>query len=1671
MLNRKLYFSVFLIFICFLSKSQKYCNEWIDNSKTYFKFPITKEGIFRIDSATLATKFNLLTINPKQFQIFVKGEEQYLFIEGEADNQFNTNDYIEFYSNHYRREYDSLMYSEIKYLPNPYRPLINDTLYAYITVNTSVVNKRYQIETDSTIANYPLADYYYNELVYSPVSHYNKVPDYNNEASDARYTQSEGFGLAFAKGGQLTTPFANHSVFTGSNLPCYFNINLSGFSMNLYYFIDHQLQISYTNHLNNSVLLTDTAFYSYSPIRRSYVINNSQIGNNTNFNVLSVNNPSFSTFSNQTLLHYFQFKYPKTPTLSSLLFNKLFIDDNTLTTKQSFVLSNPNAGTTNSLVAYDISNGKKLPVYLLGGNARMVVPNSGSQKLVVVSAESSITNITQLNNLNIGSSFSNFISATANNPFVIIYHPSLAASANNYKTYRESSAGGAYQVISANINELYDHFGYGINKHPQAIRNFIKYLHDSLPTPPKYVLLIGKGIDYNYLSASSQTANLIPVFGIPSSDVLLTAGITNSLANYPEIPIGRIAALKDADVNIYLSKVQQHEATGQVEWKKKVLHFVGGDTPSLTNVLSSYMGSYEAIIEGVYTGAEVKTFVKNTTAPIQYVISDSIKDAINNGASLITFFGHGSSAGFDQAIDNPDDYNNAGKYPLVFANSCYSGDIFTTNNQSVSEKFVFANQKGAIGFLSSAGSGYASALHFYSTNFYQNMGVNDYGKGLGDFIKSTTYLSSINMIRLNRYQALDITLHGDPSIKIDAGLLPDYEIKNNYVRFDTKKYTDSIGIIINYKNIGKAVKDSFFVQIERYFANNDSITILKQVVAPYYKDSLKFYIPLDFVRGIGLNKFKVKLDQFNQTVETLKTNNATNGTVDLFIPGGDVVPVFPYKYAIVPLSNTITLKASTTDPFAKTATYKFQLDTCDKFTNPIQQTYITSSGGVLEWNVNLPFADSTVYFWRVSRDSVLSTDNFIWRESSFQTIGNKVGWSQAHFNQFKRNTYRFVKYNNQLRKFDFFNNVHSIGVRNGIYPNISPVAINFFFNGNGLSNWGCSPDGWNFAVFDSISGEPQSVVSVNWPLLGPGTYSNCVCVDNQVLWVYSFGQNNYCGFGNWKNDMQAFLNAVAPNNYILGYTMGALSPGYAQITTYNNALYTAFESFGSANIRTLSDTVPYIIFGRKGMNIGQANEVIGSKKSDIIYLNDSIKSRWNSGYIASEIIGPAFKWNSLHWQLKPYDALAGDTTILKVIGIKSNGEKDTLASFVKDSTDVLALYNYVNASTYPFVQLVAVMKDNINRTSPQLRKWQVLYDQVPECALNPAKGFVAINDSLMEGDVAKFRIPIENIGTIPFNDSLVVTYWLEDNNKVIHPLPQKLKLNNFLPGQIIYDTIALNSYQYLGNNAVWIYVNPPTNARYQKEQESFNNIGRLAFSVQKDITNPLLDVTFDGVRILNGDLVSAKPNILITLKDENKFLALNDTSAFSVSLKYPNQSNSVPIYFGNDLIFTPASLPNNSCKINFNPDLLEDGIYQLTVQGKDRSLNRSGFTEYRIQFEIKNKPSVTNVLNYPNPFSTSTRFVFTLTGSEIPEVFTIQIMTISGKVVKEITKEELGAIKIGRNITDYAWNGKDDFGDKLANGVYLYKVIIKLNNESIEKAETGTEKYFVKEFGKMVIMR
>lgn len=1675
---KRLFALYFLILITTHVAAQKYGNEWINYSQKHYRISIPTTGIYRINYTTLINaSIPLASINPKNFQLFIKGEEQYINVNGESDDVFNPTDYIEFYAKKNDAISDSIAYTNINRLPNPYIALFNDTNCAFLTWNNSLTNKRVTLETDINFSGYTASNYLYSEKVEAYNNNYSQGRSYYDIIYDPRYIKAEGYGKTIYKGNSAQTSFGNLNVYQSSTLPVYIKTQYSGSSAeyNSGISYDHQIKLEYQNNTGNFVTIHDTTFYGISQIYVEKQITSDQLQNSSSIRITSFNDPLI-TINNSTNIHYLTIKYPQIPDFSNSSEKSFFVDNGSFS-KSFLDIQNVNVGSSQVLL-YDLTNHKFISTVVSGNNVKCLIPNSPSQKECFLTTSANVQNVTSLSPVNQTGFFVNYKTTNPDSAFVIVTHQSLMAPANDYKTYRQSVAGGSNHVILAEISDLYDQFAYGNTKNPLSIKNFCRYLSDSLPAPPKYLLLIGKSIKQTLVRANSSNwiECKVPTMGVPPSDNLLTSGIHGSNSCTPFIPVGRVSANSDNDVTNYLNKVISHEthpvhglsASQPEDWHKRVLHFSGGADIFQQSSFQQYLQDYANIIKDTLFGGKVFNFQKTTTAPIQITVSDSVKQLIEYGTSLITFFGHGSVTGFDQAIDDPNAYNNKDKYPLFLANSCYSGDIHLPGGNSTSEVFTLINEKGSIGFIASSSTGVVGPLYNYSQNIYKGIGYETYYKGIGDAVKSTSYKSSVISDALQEITSLEMTLEGDPSVRINAFAKPDYEIKNTYVSLDPATYVDSIGVIINIKNNGKAIADSFIVKTERYLPNGDSITFYHKVKAPLNNGTHKFYILKDFANGVGLNHFKVKIDQFNEIDELSETNNSTTGTIDLFISGGDVIPVYPSQYAIIPSVPQITLKASTADPFAVSTNYRIQLDTNATFSNPINSTIVTSSGGVIEWTVNLPFADSTVYFWRITKDSVLATDNLKWRESSFQTIAGKHGWAQAHFHQFKNDKYQFVNYMKPQRQFGFINNLISVYCTNG-YSSSDLYGIKYSLNSNIYSNWHFAFNGWSIAVLDSISIKPWTS-SVTSPGFTP-TYSNCLAFAGENRASFDFGESTYCGpASTWQTDLLNFLNNVPVNNYILAYSSDA-----HKASTYNNSLYQAFESFGSANIRTVSDSLPMIIFGKKRSTplIGSANEVIAASPSTTITLTDTITTKWDNGYIESEIIGPTTKWNSLHWKYTTQNT-SNDSLALKIVRIKFNGSIDTLPTvFYKNNFDVLDLYNYIDASVYPRIKLVAFMSDNALHITPQLKKWQVIYDPIPECAINPKKGFTnnASLQAIQEGDNLIVHLPIENIGTEPFNDSLVVTYWLEDANRITHTIPQKTKASPFVSAQVIIDTIKFDTHKYPGFNYLWIDVNPENNSRYQLEQYHFNNIARIGFNVNKDNINPLLDVTFDGTHILNGDIISSKPHVLVTLKDENKYLALNDTSNFNVFIKYPNQTTEKRLYFANALQFTPAQLPNNSCKIEWKPEFAEDGKYKLIVQATDRSKNVSGSTDYNIQFEIVNKQTVTEVLNYPNPFSTSTRFVFTLTGNEVPDIFTIQIMTISGKVVKEITKEELGNLHIGRNITEYAWDGKDEFGDKLANGVYLYKVITRHNNEAVEKNQTEADSFFKKGFGKMVIIR
>ena len=258
------------------------------------------------------------------------------------------------------------------------------------------------------------------------------------------------------------------------------------------------------------------------------------------------------------------------------------------------------------------------------------------------------------------------------------------------------------------------------------------------------------------------------------------------------------------------------------------------------------------------------------------------------------------------------------------------------------------------------------------------------------------------------------------------------------------------------------------------------------------------------------------------------------------------------------------------------------------------------------------------------------------------------------------------------------------------------------------------------------------------------------------------------------------------------------------------------------------------------------------------------------------------------------------------------------------------------------------------------------------------------------------------------------------------------------------------------------------------EHNFLNNIGLLSMVVLKDDVNPVLDITFDGVHIQDGDVVAAKPLILIKLTDESPYLRLADTSLFEIYIQFPTEFEFRRIPFTSDwLTFIGApSSGNNEARAEMRPDLAEDGIYQLEVRAKDATGNLSGDNDYFISFRVIHDQTLSRIYNYPNPFNHSTQFIYTLTGEGSPAFYEIQIVSMDGIVVREITQDQLGPLAVGTHFTNYEWDGTDGNGNPLSAGVYLYKMFAKnANGEDYGHYETYDDNLFKNGWGKLVIIR
>jgi hypothetical protein len=1681
------YISVFFVMTFMLISSGSFAqfnNEWIDFSKTYFKFKVGETGLYRIPFATLQSN-GLSNVPANQFQLWRNGKEVALYTS--IDNGLlGANDFIEFFGTINDGKPDAPLYKKAEFQLADKWSLQTDTAVYFLTTNSSSNARLTNTPNVITSNTIPAEPYFMHKLAKNYKDQIN--PGYASIVGiyvySSSYDNGEGWtSRSIAPSSPLVDQY-NDLFVANSPLEASLKVTAFGNALNI-----RSVQVA----VNGSKLIDQQMDYFNATIKEISFPSN-LLGRS--IDTIRIANQT-ATNSDRMVVGKYELTYPRQFNFGGSSLFEFTLPGSSVGNYLEII--NFNSGAV-APILYDLSEGKRyIADVAVAGKFRIVLPPGGLRNFVLLNASATqVKNVATITK----KTFTDFSQPANQGNYLMISHPSLGASSNgnaldNYRLFRSSVIGGGYQAKIFDIDELVDQFAFGIKKHPSSVKNFINYARQFFASAPKNVLLVGRGLTYDQYRINesrpiTERINIIPTFGSPGSDNILASTDNDPTA---EIAIGRLSVTKGDEINAYLEKVKQHDLalnsqTNTVKekaWMKNFAHVIGGGDPYLQSVIDSYMKSAGNHVQDTSLGAQIYTFNKLSAAAVEQVNSGLLSSLFSEGLGMLTYFGHSSANSMEFNLDDPSIFDNQGKYPLFIANGCNAGNFFTydtlrvtTGKRNISENYVLMPNKGSIGFIASTHYGIVNYLNLYTNIFYRRMAREDYQSTIGDLQKNVSHeviASGGNDDFYNVMTMEQMLLGGDPAVRLYPHPLPDFAVEDPLIRISPTPLSvtnSNFDLKVKYYNLGKAVNDSVRLQIKREMPDGSLVVLYDQNRGRVYaSDSVSISVPINPYTDRGQNKIIVQLDSASLLNEITRSNN--NVTKSFSIAEDEVRPVYPLNFAIVN-SNKIKLTATTNQFLQVQKSFIVEVDTTENFNSPIKVSQTQSSiGGVIEFSPVIPLKDSVVFYWRVAKVPDTGVINK-WSNSSFVYIPtSSTGWSQSHYFQYLKDTYNGASFigRNLLN----FEEENTYQFSSGLIPYFgNTVRKNLeltITNGCGLNF-----NSIEFVILNSFTGKLTRNKLIGSLGVYNSSFSAACSSTNPYQFYYSYNNS-------LTRKYAANLFDSIPNGTILimsNWVRSGSSPsnqfidvwkGDKNIYGVSNSLYDKLKSVGITKIDSFYHEIPFLFIVKKDVDGSWKvlEQQVGNSVNQQLKSDLKLNSYLTKSSSELSLIGPAKSWTSIHWKGYSLEPNSSDDIKYNVYGVGNNFSETLLYSSSSKQKDTSL--SYINASIYPYLKIYQQNIDTANHTPWQTKYLQVKYEPVPEGALTPASQ-VPIKDTLDVGEPIKFNMAFKNISSVAF-DSVKLFMSITDpinNTKVVFDGKRKpIKL----AGDTILVDYTLDTKNMVGDNSVYINFNPD-NA--QPEQYMFNNYLNKNIYVRPDTYAPNLDVTFDGLHILNKDIVSPKPTILVKLKDDSKFLALNDTSLFSVKLRYPDGSLKA-IKFDNDtLVFTPAMITagssENTATVTFKPYLREDGEYELIVSGKDRSNNVSGAFEYRVMFEVYNKSMITNLLNYPNPFTSSTAFVFTLTGSELPSGFRIQILTVTGKIVKEIVKEELGPIRIGNNITEYKWDGTDMFGQPLANGVYLYRVITDIRGKKIDKFNTpgfNTEKYFQSGYGKMYLMR
>ena len=1200
-----------------------------------------------------------------------------------------------------------------------------------------------------------------------------------------------------------------------------------------------------------------------------------------------------------------------------------------------------------------------------------------------------------------------------------------------------------------------------------------------------------------------------PQYGQAASDNLIVAVAGIDVA--PDLAIGRLSMETVADGNILLQKLSDYPDDPTKPWKQNVLFLASGlslqdETQFGFNDASLYLGNTYVIPQG-YNATYVFRFPSKPEHEPHQGEGPKIREEINKGAALVNYYGHGGGYQWDLVFTNDDIYllENEGRLPLILSVTCYTAHF---DNQDVfGEQFNKVPGKGSIGFYGSSGLTYwgvGTAMNRELFDEIFNKRVFITGKA---FMNSKNRIPSGGLYGT---QINLLTYLGDPALKITLPNFPDFELNSNSISLIPENPTvgDSIQVKLNISNWGTVFpNDSVVVELNAELP--DTAYQIGLIKRPNFgeRDSVYFqWIP---DKG-GLYTLTAKVNETDIIMEEDHSDNI--GTAQIIIFNISEPNILTPIDGFVSTSNKIEFNLADIGYYIpKELKYFIQIDTSQNFSLPlITSGELIPNKSHVNWiSPSLP---SDLYFWRsrifdgtnfgnwspVRSFSIMSNkkDGYYAYEQILKTFSlYNMNYLEASKSlalnteplPARPSSKTFEKTFLTIPPIPDSLNLTTI-TTDGTYI----YCANIWFYASGLTDglsmiykigtgYNGTFEGQNYGTFSGFRdtilhsivyhndgylyvaiGEPFKIVRINTQsevidtvdvppglirdnstiskgpqyLSSDGQYIyNLSYVDSLITPKYNlrtfdpsngwslakpdlelFGTSFYPGFSDFFVHGESIYTTEIFNNYLRRYR---LSDGYYEEEFLaTNPPPSNFKNYFAwcwdwqhdkiyASVFKYADTTVVPKFGKFAGYYVDAN-----------------------GTVTTKTIGPVAWWNNLKYDLTNPSPTGEYSTVL--LGQNADTKNwDTLQVNLPDSVSL----SEINSNLYPYLRLKFDLTDSTFTTTEPMELKSVQFDYHPLSDVYVEReDFNFQQDSLLQGYPVTFDFKARSFGDLSA-DSLRLDFYLNGLDSLIYSPIVSVPADSFsVPVEYTVDTRGL------------LFENVITLSAEQRKREYFyfNNLIYPKFFVARDSIRPIFDVKFDGQEIIDNDIVSSTPEVVITLED-NSPLPL-DTTYFTIV------HNNKPLRFYQPELSYDYNGPGTPFVITWTPTL-PDSTRLLSnterntfeVLAKDASGNFFDSTSYRVIFYVYNENDIDQVYNYPNPFARTTHFTFILKGQEKPDELDIKIYTIAGRLIRDI---KLSPSQLNTNFNKIYWDGRDEDGDEVGNGVYLYKVIAKFPDKT-----------------------